>query len=138
MHTYIIKDIACLKSMVILEIVCLECVRIIMLSISDRALETAIRMRDQQGEKYKICGLRVKVEGGGCSGFQYNLSFDVWGDNDVVFNVKNIFKIIVDKRSFLYVSGSEINYHGGLMGSGFVIENPNANSTCGCGESFSM
>ena len=109
-----------------------------MLSISDRALETAIRMRDQQGEKYKICGLRVKVEGGGCSGFQYNLSFDVWGDNDVVFNVKNIFKIIVDKRYFLYVSGSEINYHGGLMGSGFVIENPNANSTCGCGESFSM
>ena len=112
-----------------------------MLSISVQALETAIHMRNQQGEKYKVCGLRVKVEGGGCSGFQYNLSFDIWDDNDVVYNIKKSkeeFKIIVDKRSFLYVSGSEINYHGGLMGSGFVIENPNANSTCGCGESFSL
>lgn len=109
-----------------------------MLSISDKALETAIRMRDNHGEKYHQCGLRVKVEGGGCSGFQYNLSFDVWGDNDVVFNTKSSFKIIVDKRSFLYVSGSEINYYDGLMGNGFMVENPNANSTCGCGESFSI
>ena len=109
-----------------------------MLSISDKALETAIRMRKQQGEEYKECGLRVKVEGGGCSGFQYNLSFDLWNDDDVVFDVKDIFKIIVDKRSFLYVAGSQINYHDGLMGNGFMVENPKANSTCGCGESFSI
>ena len=109
-----------------------------MLSISDKALETAIRMRNQQGEEYKECGLRVKVEGGGCSGFQYNLSYDIWDDGDVVFNVKDIFKIIVDKRSFLYVAGSQINYEDGLMGNGFVISNPKANSTCGCGESFSI
>ena len=68
-----------------------------MLSISDKALETAMRMRDNQGEEYSECGLRVKVEGGGCSGFQYNLSFDLWNDDDVVFDVKNMFKIIVDK-----------------------------------------
>ena len=53
-------------------------------------------------------------------------------------NVKDIFKIIVDKRSFLYVAGSQINYHDGLMGNGFMVENPKANSTCGCGESFSI
>ena len=112
-----------------------------MLNISDKALETAIKMRDQQGEEYKLCGLRIKVEGGGCSGFEYNLSFDVWDDVDMVFwsnSTGGKFPVIVDKRSFLYLSGSEINYHGGLMGSGFVVENPNANSTCGCGESFSI
>ena len=109
-----------------------------MLSISDEALETAMKMRDRKGEEYSECGLRVKVEGGGCSGFQYNLSYDIWDDNDVVFDVRDIFKLIVDKRSFLYVAGSQINYEDGLMGNGFVINNPKANSTRGCGESFSV
>ena len=112
-----------------------------MLSISDIALKTAISMRDQHGEKYQHAGLRVKVQGGGCSGFQYNLSYDIWEDTDMVFWAtmgEKKLPIIVDKRTFLYVSGSQINYQGGLMGSGFVIENPNANSTCGCGESFSI
>ena len=109
-----------------------------MLSISDEALETAMKMRDRKGEEYSECGLRVKVEGGGCSGFQYNLSYDIRDDNDVVFDVRDIFKLIVDKRSFLYVAGSQINYEDGLMGNGFVINNPKANSTCGCGESFSV
>ena len=109
-----------------------------MLSISDEAVETAMKMRDRKGEEYSECGLRVKVEGGGCSGFQYNLSYDIWDDNDVVFDVRDIFKLIVDKRSFLYVAGSQINYEDGLMGNGFVINNPKANSTCGCGESFSV
>ena len=109
-----------------------------MLSISDKALETAMKMRDRQGEEYSECGLRVKVEGGGCSGFQYNLSYDIWDDGDVGFNVKDIFKIIVDKRSFLYVAGSQITYEEWVMGNGFVISNPKANSTCGCGESFSI
>ena len=109
-----------------------------MLRISDEALETAMKMRDRKGEEYSECGLRVKVEGGGCSGFKYNLSYDIWDDNDVVFDVRDIFKLIVDKRSFLYVAGSQINYEDGLMGNGFVINNPKANSTCGCGESFSV
>tara|TARA_Y100001938_G_scaffold17420_1_gene21439 strand:+ start:438 stop:767 length:330 start_codon:yes stop_codon:yes gene_type:complete len=109
-----------------------------MLSISDKALETAMRMREQQGEKYSECGLRIKVEGGGCSGFQYNLSFDLWGDGDMVFGDQSNLKIIVDKRSFLYVAGSRINYEDGLMGAGFSVDNPKANSTCGCGESFSI
>jgi iron-sulfur cluster assembly protein len=94
-------------------------------------------------EDKKLGGLRVKVEGGGCSGFQYDLSFDVWDNDDMVFwadseEEHNKFPIIVDKRTILYLAGSQINYHDGLMGSGFAVENPNANSTCGCGESFSI
>ena len=83
-------------------------------------------------------GLRVKVEGGGCSGFQYNLSFDNYDETDMIFWVRAEFHLICDKRSFLYLSGSEIDYEDGLMGNGFRIVNPNANSTCGCGESFSV
>ena len=83
-------------------------------------------------------GLRVKVEGGGCSGFQYNLSFDNYDETDMIFWVGDDFHLICDKRSFLYLSGSEIDYEDGLMGNGFRIGNPNANSTCGCGESFSV
>ncbi len=112
-----------------------------MVSISDKALESVISMRSKNHGDYSQLGLRVKVEGGGCSGFQYNLSFDNYGKDDIVsWQTKNEINLalIVDKRSFLYVSGSIINYDGGLMGNGFVIENPNANSTCGCGESFSI
>ena len=107
--------------------------------------ETAAReinsIMSQQNLDRETTRLRVGVKGGGCSGFQYNLSFDLWDDNDMVFwtNEDNEkFPIIVDKRSFLYVAGSEVNYHDGLMGSGFTVDNPNANSTCGCGESFSV
>ena len=110
-----------------------------MLSISDLALK---KCRDLMIEgDLKLGGLRVKVEGGGCSGFQYDLSFDVWDNDDMVFWAKDEvdkFPIIVDKRSFLYVSGSEVNYTDGLMGTGFTVDNPKANSTCGCGESFSI
>mgnify|MGYP001314013726 CR=1 FL=1 len=82
--------------------------------------------------------LRVGVEGGGCSGLMYQLVFDqeikegdqVFEDNDV--------KVVVDKKSFLYLVGTELKYTGGLNGKGFVFENPNASRTCGCGESFSI
>ena len=103
-----------------------------MLSITEQAVTAAIRLRSGLGEEKEDCGLRIKVEGGGCSGFQYNLSFDVWDDNDMVFwtNENNEkFPVIVDKRSFLYVAGSQVNYHDGLMGSGFTVDNPKGNST---------
>ena len=98
-------------------------------------------MDDIEEGASKHGGLRLKVEGGGCSGFQYVLSFDIWDDSDIVFwadKDDEKFPIIVDKRSFLYVAGSEVNYTDGLMGSGVTVENPKANSTCGCGESFSV
>jgi iron-sulfur cluster assembly accessory protein len=82
-------------------------------------------------------GLRMGVMGGGCSGFQYKLEFaESGGDLDHVFETKGV-KIFIDMKSGLYLNGVTLDYHDGLMGAGFKIENPNARTTCGCGESFS-
>ena len=82
--------------------------------------------------------VRVGVKSGGCSGLSYELNFDgVIGENDKVFEENNV-KIAVDKKSFLYLVGTTLEYSGGLNGKGFVFNNPNANRTCGCGESFSL
>ena len=82
--------------------------------------------------------IRVGVEGGGCSGLSYKLDFDKEAKpEDQVFEDKGI-KIVVDKKSFLYLIGTELDYTGGLNGKGFSFNNPNANRTCGCGESFSV
>jgi len=82
--------------------------------------------------------IRVGVKSGGCSGLSYDLSFDnKEKENDKIFENNNI-KIIVDKKSFLYLVGTELDYSGGLNGAGFIFKNPNANRTCGCGESFSL
>ena len=92
----------------------------------------AIELREDNSH-----GLRVKVVGGGCSGFMYELGFDDGGDADKVVDVGGI-DLIVDNRSILYLAGSAIDFEGGLNGTGFKIVNPNANSTCGCGESFTV
>ena len=109
-----------------------------MLEITPEAIQKAKQLRE-----HSDTGLRVKVRGGGCSGLEYVLSFDYYDDKDIVFwckdeNGENHFYLICDKRSFLYVSGSQVTYKDGLMDSGFAIENHNANSTCGCGESFAI
>lgn len=81
--------------------------------------------------------LRVFVSGGGCSGFQYGFTFDeVANDDDTILN-KNGVQLLVDPMSFQYLVGAEIDYQEGLQGSQFVIKNPNATTTCGCGSSFS-
>ena len=81
--------------------------------------------------------LRVFVTGGGCSGFQYGFTFDeVAADDDTVID-KNGVTLLVDPMSYQYLVGAEIDYTEGLEGSQFVIKNPNAASTCGCGSSFS-
>ena len=80
----------------------------------------------------------VGVKSGGCSGLSYELKIDhTNGDNDKLFEEENV-KIAVDKKSFLYLVGTTLEYSGGLNGKGFVFKNPNANRTCGCGESFSL
>jgi iron-sulfur cluster assembly protein len=82
--------------------------------------------------------LRVGVEGGGCSGLSYKMDFDTeMRDGDQLFEDKGV-KILVDKKSFLYLVGTELEYSGGLNGKGFAFNNPNASRTCGCGESFAV
>lgn len=82
--------------------------------------------------------IRVGVDGGGCSGLSYKLEFDnQLKEGDKMFEDKGI-KIVVDRKSFLYLVGTELEYTGGLNGKGFVFNNPNASRTCGCGESFSV
>lgn len=81
--------------------------------------------------------LRVFVSGGGCSGFQYGFTFDeITNEDDTVLN-KNGVQLLIDPMSFQYLVGAEIDYTEGLEGAQFVIKNPNATSTCGCGSSFS-
>ncbi len=82
--------------------------------------------------------IRVGVDGGGCSGLMYNLEFDnVINEGDQVFEHNNI-KVVVNKKSFLYLIGTELDYSGGLNGKGFVFKNPNASRSCGCGDSFAV
>ncbi len=82
--------------------------------------------------------VRVGVEGGGCSGLMYQLKFDQnMQEGDQVFEDNGV-KVVVDRKSFLYLIGTELEYTGGLNGKGFVFNNPNASRTCGCGESFSI
>ena len=82
--------------------------------------------------------VRVGVKSGGCSGLSYDLKFDkTKNDEDKIF-VDNGITIIVEKKSFLYLAGTILEYSGGLNGKGFVFNNPNASRTCGCGESFSL
>jgi len=82
--------------------------------------------------------LRVGVKGGGCSGLSYELAFDnIEQEGDNYFETDGI-KVRIDKKSFLYLVGTELNYTDGLNGKGFEFINPNASRTCGCGESFSL
>lgn len=82
--------------------------------------------------------LRVFVTGGGCSGFQYGFTFDELVAEDDAVIEKDGITVVVDAMSFPYIAGSEVDYEEGLQGSKFVVQNPNANSTCGCGSSFSI
>ena len=82
--------------------------------------------------------LRVFVPGGGCSGFQYGFTFDEeMADDDTIVERDGV-SLVVDPMSFQYLAGAEVDYQEGLEGSRFVIKNPNASTTCGCGQSFSI
>jgi len=82
--------------------------------------------------------LRISVTGGGCSGFQYGFAFDeAIGEDDFLIEKSGV-GLLIDSMSLQYLSGAEIGYEDGLEGSRFVIKNPSASSTCGCGSSFSM
>jgi iron-sulfur cluster assembly protein len=109
-----------------------------MIKVSDHAKEKAIQLMTEEGFKPFEDYIRVGVKSGGCSGLEYVLKFDnEKADADQVFEDNGI-KIIVDKKSILYLAGTTLEYSGGLNGKGFIFNNPNANRTCGCGESFSL
>jgi len=109
-----------------------------MLQVSEIAKKKVIELMQEEGFDANNDFVRVGVKSGGCSGLSYELKFDNSElENDKVFENNNI-KIVVDKKSFLYLVGTTLDYSGGLNGTGFVFKNPNANRTCGCGESFSL
>ncbi len=109
-----------------------------MIKVSDHAKEKAIQLMTEDGFQPFEDFIRVGVKSGGCSGLEYVLKFDnEKTDADQIFEDNGI-KIIVDKKSILYLAGTSLEYSGGLNGKGFVFNNPNASRTCGCGESFSL
>ncbi|MCH7784621.1 MAG: iron-sulfur cluster assembly accessory protein [Bacteroidetes bacterium] len=109
-----------------------------MIKVSNTAKSRITQLMADGGFNVAKDFVRVGVKSGGCSGLSYELDFDkIKGENDKLFEDNNV-KIIVDKKSFLYLIGTILEYNGGLNGKGFVFNNPNANRTCGCGESFSL
>lgn len=109
-----------------------------MIKVSDTAKSRISQLMTDDGYNIANDFVRVGVKSGGCSGLSYELTFDnVKSENDTLIEDSPV-KIIIDKKSFLYLVGTTLEYSGGLNGKGFVFNNPNANRTCGCGESFSL
>lgn len=109
-----------------------------MISVTETAKQKAISLMKEDGTDPNVGFIRVGVKGGGCSGLSYELGFDTeLKEDDKIFEDNGI-KIVVDKKSFLYLIGTELDYSGGLNGKGFTFNNPNASRTCGCGESFAV
>ncbi len=108
-----------------------------MIKVTEQAKAEVQKLMKADGYNSLSDYIRVGVKSGGCSGLSYNLKFDkIASPNDKVFQDNGV-KIIVDNKSFLYLIGTTLEFSGGLNGKGFVFNNPNANRTCGCGESFS-
>ena len=107
-----------------------------MIQVTESAKKRAFSLMEEDGKfDYFI---RVGVKGGGCSVLMYELTFDnTLSDGDKEFEDNGV-KVVVDKKSYLYLVGTTLDYSGGLNGKGFVFVNPNADRTCGCGESFSL
>lgn len=109
-----------------------------MITIGDSALKHVIELMVSEGLNTDTHFLRVGVKGGGCSGLSYMMDFDdTISEMDEVIDL-NVMKVVVDKKSVLYLYGTQLEYSDGLNGKGFHWVNPNASRTCGCGESFSL
>jgi iron-sulfur cluster assembly protein len=102
-------------------------------SLTPSAQEEVRRLIDEEGK----AGLRLGIKGGGCSGLSYRLEFTDEEEGDTVLLFEG-FKIFLDKKSTIYLSGITLDFQSGLDGRGFVFQNPQASNTCGCGESFSI
>jgi len=106
-----------------------------LVEITDAAKKEILRLIDVE-QKANI-GLRLGIKGGGCSGLSYILDFTEYQEGDTVLDYKD-FRVYLDRKSTIYLSGIRLDYQSGLTGRGFVFENPMATNTCGCGESFSL
>jgi iron-sulfur cluster assembly protein len=106
-----------------------------MVTLSERAAQKVRELMEAEGDP-SLTSLRVAVEGGGCSGFQYALGFEAGPEgDDETYEVHGV-RVIVDRASLPYLSGAGVDYIDGLTGAGFQINNPNVVSACGCGSSF--
>ncbi len=109
-----------------------------MIKVSESAKNKIISLLQEEGTSIEESFVRVGVTSGGCSGLNYNLEFTKeQSEDDKLFDDNGV-RILVDKKSFLYLVGMTLEYSGGLNGKGFVFNNPNASRTCGCGESFAV
>ncbi len=109
-----------------------------MIKVSESAKRRIAALMQEDGFDAMRDFVRVGVKSGGCSGLSYELKFDQnQTESDRLFEDNEV-KIVVDKKSVLYLAGTILEYSGGLNGKGFVFNNPNAQRTCGCGESFSL
>ena len=106
-----------------------------MISLTEMALAKVKGILEQEKATLPDGGLRIYVQGGGCSGFSYGMVLDEVTEGDQIYETNGI-KVIVDPMSLRYLEGAEVDYKEDLMGGGFAIKNPNATSTCGCGHSF--
>jgi len=106
-----------------------------MIQLTTAAASKVKGILEQEKANIPQGGLRIYVQGGGCSGFQYGMVLDEAADGDEIFDVDGV-KVIVDPMSLRYLEGAQVDYKEDLMGGGFAIKNPNATSTCGCGHSF--
>ena len=116
----------------------LELILLSMIKVSENAKKRIALLMSDEGYNATTDFVRVGVKSGGCSGLSYELKFDKsQNETDKLFEDNDI-RIVVDKKSVLYLAGTILEYSGGLNGKGFVFNNPNAQRTCGCGESFSL
>ncbi|MDB2506991.1 MAG: iron-sulfur cluster insertion protein ErpA [Opitutae bacterium] len=104
-----------------------------MITLTDSAVAQVRELQAEKATEGQV--LRILVEAGGCSGFEYGMSFDDQKDDDQLFESNGI-KFLVDSTSLEYLDGSVVDFDDGLTGKGFEVRNPNASSTCGCGRSF--
>ena len=106
-----------------------------MIDFTTAAADKVKGLLEKEKEGLPGGGLRIFVQGGGCSGFRYGMALDEATEDDEVFEQNGI-KVIVDTMSLRYLDGAEVDYKEDLMGGGFAVNNPNAVTTCGCGHSF--
>ena len=110
-----------------------------MITVSEKARLHVFKLMEDSKISTESHFLRVGVKGGGCSGLSYVMDFDDKIDNtDEIVELDEGLKVVIDKKSVLYLFGTELTYSDGLNGKGFQWENPNASRTCGCGESFAL